>query len=93
LALAKAAVDMLCQRLPDRRLSVRRVGVGVSGFDSPDELQRLLFNDEKREVESGLDRATDHIRERYGADALSRGSRLLHEVTFKAMPRPASGES
>lgn len=84
----QTAARLLCERLPDRRLSVRLLGVGVSNFENPEQVQGLLFGDDAHERQGRLDRAADQLKERFGADALRRGSVLLHEAKHRAMPRP-----
>ena len=83
----EAAVSMLTDRLPDWRMPVRLLGVGVSGFATTNQRQQMLFDD-KHAAQSKLDQATDKIREQFGADALSRASGMLHHARHKPMPRP-----
>jgi DNA polymerase-4 len=83
-----AAVEMLCQRLPERQLFVRLLGVGVSGFDRSSEEQRLLFDVDQQAVQSSLDKATDQIRERFGPESLSRASGLLPKPRHQPTLRP-----
>lgn len=83
----QAAVDMLMQRLPDRRLPVRLVGVGVSGFTNPNQVQGLLFDDEQS-AQQDLDKAADEIRARFGKESLHRASGMLHNARHKPLPRP-----
>ena len=74
----QAADDMLCQRLPTGHLPVRLVGMGVSGFDNPGLVQGLLFDQDERKKQAGLDVAADQIRERFGSSALRRAAALPH---------------
>ncbi len=68
------AVDQLLQtRLPQRRLSVRLIGIGVAGFENSPVQQLSLFEEEQREKRRTLDQATDAIRERFGRSSLRRG--------------------
>jgi DNA polymerase-4 len=83
-----AAADLLCTRLLNRRLSVRLLGVGVSGLTYSPPVQQLLFDRDQQDVQSNLDRATDQIRQRFGTDAVRRASGLLHQVRHQPMPRP-----
>ena len=72
----RAADEMLCHRLPAGHLPVRLVGMGVSGLDDTGAIQGLLFDGEERERQSRLDAVADQIKERFGAGAIRRGSRL-----------------
>lgn len=83
------AVDvMLSTRLPANHLAVRLLGVGVSGFDEPDQSQRRLFDDQDHVAQSNLDQATDRIRERFGSASIGRASGLLHHVRHTPQPKP-----
>ena len=84
-----SAVDeMLSNRLPKNPLAVRLLGVGVSGFDKPEDEQLLLFNDQNESTETNLDQAADQIREKFGDSAIVRASNLLHNTKHKPQPRP-----
>ena len=65
----QVAEEMLCHRLPVGHLPVRLVGMGVSGFDESGARQGLLFDQEDRQKQSGLDAVADEIRERFGSSA------------------------
>lgn len=67
---------------------VRLLGVGVSRFSAADVRQASLFDEEERQQQNRLDATTDSIRDRFGQDALSRGSRLLHGAKHRPQPRP-----
>jgi DNA polymerase-4 len=84
----QTAARLLAERLPERRLLIRLLGVGVSNFENPEQVQGLLFDDEAHERQSRLDEASDKLRERFGADALRRGSVLLHGAKHRPTPRP-----
>ena len=84
----EAAAAMLAERLPARRLQVRLIGVGVSGFENPDQVQRNLFDDGDHERQGRLDAVADQIKERFGTDALHRASGLLHGAEHRPVPRP-----
>ena len=75
----RAADEMFCHRLPAGHPPVRLVGVGVGGFDESGVRQGLLFDQEERQKQSGLDAVTDQIRERFGSSALRRAASLPHE--------------
>lgn len=70
----EVASRLLSDRLPNRKLRVRLIGVGVSGLATAEQLQPELFADEDRESQRRLDQALDGIRDRFGRGALSRGS-------------------
>lgn len=69
---------VFCERLPAGHLPVRLLGMGVSGLETPDLRQGLLFDQEERQRHAGLDAAADQIRERFGASALRRATSLPH---------------
>jgi DNA polymerase-4 len=74
----QTADEMLCQRLPTHHLPVRLIGMGVSGFDNAGIVQGLLFDQDERQKQAGLDVATDQIRETFGAGALRRAASLTN---------------
>jgi DNA polymerase-4 len=80
------------ERVDDCR-SVRLLGVGVSGLETLAVRQKLLFDETCHEVNQQADKAADAIRKKFGQQALSRGSRLLHQTNHRALPsvtdRPA----
>ncbi|HWB13424.1 MAG TPA: DNA polymerase IV [Pirellulales bacterium] len=86
----QTAVRLLTERLPTRRLLIRLLGVGVSQFENPEQVQGLLFDDESHARHSRLDQAADKLRDRFGTEALRRGSGLLHQARHRPMPRPSS---
>ena len=86
----QTALRLLTERLPDRRLLIRLLGVGVSHFENPEQVQGILFEDESHARHSRLDQAADKLRERFGAEALRRGSGLSHQAQHRPMPRPSS---
>jgi DNA polymerase-4 len=75
----QAAAELLASRLPPRRLSVRLLGVGVSGIERASEAQQSLFADEERERHARLDSVTDQIRNRFGNGAVNRAIGLRNE--------------
>jgi DNA polymerase-4 len=74
----QAADDMLCHRLPAGHLSVRLLGMGVSGFDESGLRQGLLFDQDQRKKQAGVDAVSDQIRDRFGSSALRRAASLPH---------------
>lgn len=75
----QAADEMLCRRLPAAHLPVRLLGMGVSGLDDSGLAQGLLFDQERRQKQGRIDAVADQLKERFGAEALRRGSSLGHE--------------
>ena len=71
-----AASRLLAERLPNRPLRIRLLGVGVAGFGGTGQSQPTLFRDEARENRSRLDDAVDTIREKFGRASVSRGANL-----------------
>ena len=72
----QAADELLCQRLPPRHLPVRLIGIGVSGLDDTGTIQGLLFDQEERQKQTRLDTVADQLKNRFGIEALRRGSSL-----------------
>ena len=73
------ADEMFCERLPPDHLPVRLLGMGVGGLDASGVRQRLLFDQDERQRQSGLDATRDQIRERFGSSALRRAASLPHQ--------------
>jgi DNA polymerase IV len=72
----QTADEMLCRRLPTGHLPIRLIGMGISNFDAVGLVQGLLFDQDERKKQAGLDVATDHIREKFGTGALRRAASL-----------------
>jgi DNA polymerase-4 len=72
----QVADELLCQRLPVGHLPVRLVGMGVSGLDDTGQVQGMLFDGEQREKQSRMDAVADQVKEKFGFDAIRRGSHL-----------------
>jgi hypothetical protein len=72
----RTADELLCHRLPAGHLSVRLLGMGVSGLDDTGTVQGILFDQKDRQKHARLDVAADRVKERFGSDALRRGSSL-----------------
>jgi hypothetical protein len=62
-----------------RRLPTRLLGMGVGGFDGTGLVQGLLFDQDERKKQAGLDAAADQIRERFGSSALRRAAAMSHQ--------------
>ena len=67
----EAALQMLQNKLPDRRLSVRLLGIGVSGLGKEAPRQLEMFS-ESSKANSALDKVTDQIADRFGVSAIHR---------------------
>lgn len=83
----RAADDLLTQRLPQRRLSVRLLGMGVAGLDSSGQQQRSLFDEPGHQKQVQLDAVADQIRAQYGAAGLGRAAAMLHGARHRPQPR------
>jgi DNA polymerase-4 len=84
----QATNKMLSNRLPTKHLAIRLLGVGVSGFDTPHQPQRSLFEDDDHDAQSHLDQAADQIREKFGSTSISRASGLLHQAKHTPQSKP-----
>jgi DNA polymerase IV len=71
-AIFRAADELLRTRLPKRRLSVRLIGVGVTGLSNGGG-QKLLFPAGGEERRPQLDAVADAIASRFGKNALRTG--------------------
>jgi hypothetical protein len=76
----QTADQTFAERLPARRLHIRLLGVGMSGFDHPAMVQSSLFPEVDRERQSHLDEVADKIKERFGQAGLQRALGMLHDV-------------
>lgn len=79
---------MLETRLPANRQPVRLLGVGVSGFDNPEQSQQFLFDEDDHVAQASLDQASDQIREKFGGSSIGRASGMLHGVKHVPRPKP-----
>lgn len=84
----RTAAELLEGCLSSGELRIRLLGVGMSGFDSPRQVQQTLFADEERQKLTQLDEVADQIRDRFGSSALHRASGLLHDAEHIPVPRP-----
>ncbi|MEX0700977.1 MAG: DNA polymerase IV [Planctomycetales bacterium] len=85
--IGESATELLERALPER-FAIRLLGVGVSGFENPEQLQQSLFADEDRAKQGRLDAVADEIRAKFGATGLGRGSGMLHDAKHRPEPRP-----
>lgn len=72
----EAALLILKNRLPQRTLSIRLIGIGVTGFDNGPLQQRSLFDEADQQKNSRLDHVKDQIAQRFGTESLKRGTRI-----------------
>ena len=70
---------------------MRLLGVGVSGFASPNQNQPLLFDEEEHAAHASLDQAADRIRDKFGTSSLNRASGMLFQTKHDRESR--SGDS
>lgn len=84
----QAADEILSNRLPDRHLPIRLLGVGVTGFEKSEQTQQMLFDQDERVLQSQLDQTADEIRERFGDASLTRASSVLHHAKHTPQPKP-----
>ncbi|QDT92414.1 DNA polymerase IV [Gimesia algae] len=75
----QSALQMLDQKLPERPLSIRLIGVGVTGFQSGSQHQKSLFDEEDQQKFSRLDQVKDQIASRFGSNSITRGNRISSE--------------
>lgn len=83
------AAELLVKGLTTRRQGVRLLGVGMSHFENPEQVQQQLFTDEIDERQQQLDATADQINAKFGTAALSRASGLLHNAHHRPQPRPS----
>jgi DNA polymerase-4 len=82
----QTAAKLFAERLPARRLHIRLLGVGMSGFDQPGLVQLSLFPEAEHERQSRLDQVTDQIKEKFGQASLQRALGMLHNVEHRSGP-------
>ena len=66
--------ELFKSAMPPGRVSIRLLGVGVSGFDNEDSLQGDLFSEDAKYDE--LDKLTDEINQRFGKLKIHRGRHI-----------------
>ncbi len=72
----KAADRMFVSRIPDGRQPIRLLGMGITDLDNTEVRQAQLFDADSRERHKKIDEVGDMISERFGRQALRRGSSL-----------------
>jgi DNA polymerase IV len=83
------AGELLAKGLKVRRQGVRLLGIGMSNFENPEQIQQMLFAEESDQKQSQLDATADQINAKFGSAALSRASGLLHNARHRPQPRPS----
>jgi DNA polymerase-4 len=86
----QTAAAMFAERLPTRRLCIRLLGVGMSGFEQPGPRQPALLSDTEHERQTRLDEVADRVRERFGQASLQRALVILHDLDHRSGPPGAS---
>jgi len=80
------AVDELFARVEIEN-GVRLVGIGVSNLTSSKVSQQLLFDGVQRTRNHRLDQLKDELKDRFGQDAIRRGTSMEHDVSRRSDPR------
>ena len=68
-------IRQLLSPLSEKPFPVRLIGVGVSHFDDEPEAQQDLFSLNQNDAPSPLDKISDDIRNRFGHQAIGRGTK------------------
>ena len=66
---------------------IRLVGMGVSNLTSNPVAQQMLFDNEARSRNSRLDQMQDQLKDRFGHDAIRRGTSVEHDISRRPDPR------
>ena len=61
------------------RPAVRLLGMGVSGLQADPLAQQQLFDNEDHQKQGQLDAVADAIHQKFGGQAIRRGTRLLRD--------------
>ncbi|MDH3719373.1 MAG: DNA polymerase IV [Planctomycetota bacterium] len=85
--LCEAANELFNTRLPGGHPPVRLLGMGVHDIDRSGLTQAHLFDEGDRDKHDRIDEVGDLVRERFGTEALSRGSTLKHKAGDQPKPR------
>jgi DNA polymerase-4 len=72
---------------------VRLLGIGVSGLESRQGLQRSLFGGERTSREHATESAVDRVRRKFGSDSIVRGSLLKQKPDENKSEPGDSGRS
>lgn len=71
---------------------IRLVGMGTSNLTSSAVKQQMLFDNEERSRNSRLDEMKDQLKDRFGHDAIRRGTSVEHDIRRRPDPRVGDGE-
>ena len=82
----EAAVDELFKRV-EIVDGIRLVGMGVSNLTSSPVAQQMLFDNEERSRNARLDEMQDQLKDRFGHDAIRRGTSVEHDISRRPDPR------
>ena len=82
----EAARKLFEERLPDRPLKIRLIGMGVSHLDRGKKQQGLLFDEEEHARDRQLDDVRDSIFEKFGSQGLKPGSGLQRNDETRSGP-------
>jgi DNA polymerase-4 len=75
----QAAAELFDEFAARKRLSVRLLGMGVSGLTADAKTQQQLFDGEEHRKQGQLDSVADAIADRFGHRAIQRGVRLTRD--------------
>lgn len=81
-----AARKLFEERLPDRPLEIRLIGMGVSHLDRGEKQQGLLFDEVKHDRDRQLDDVRDAIFEKFGNQGIQPGSQLKQSDDTRSGP-------
>lgn len=82
----ETAVKELFERV-DIDDGVRLVGMGVSNLTTKAVKQQMLFDNEERSRNARLDEMKDQLKDRFGHDAIRKGTSVEHEISRRPDPR------
>jgi DNA polymerase-4 len=75
----QAAAELFDEFAAKKRISVRLLGMGVSGLTAEVKTQQQLFDGEEHRRQGKLDIVADAIADRFGRGAIQRGARLSRD--------------
>jgi DNA polymerase-4 len=82
----EGARSLFEDRLPDRPLEIRLLGMGVSHLQRGDRRQKLLFDNSSRERDRQLDEARDAIAEKFGSSSVRPASQIEQPEDTRSGP-------
>lgn len=83
----------LMQKVGMKKGLVRLLGIGVSGLESRQGMQRTLFGGERKSREHATENAVDRVRRKFGSDSIVRGSLLKKKPDEKDLEPGDPGRS